>query len=136
MIEGTFDIAVDTFKYHRRGTIALKSNGDRIVARLIGGDVLDREFAGTCADKEFDFEGNDDLPSLGQVNYKAHGSVWGNSITLTCKTDAGKVEMFGTRLSASAGEFKSSHEYLMAASTGEFADNENTMYSGLYADGG
>lgn len=136
MIEGTFDIAVDTFKYHRRGTISLKSNGERIAAHLVIGDILDREFTGTCADKEFDFEGNDDLPSFGQVNYKAHGSVWGNSISMTCETDAGKIELFGTRLSTSAGEFKSSHEYLMAAAAGHYADNENTMYSGLYADGG
>lgn len=136
MIEGTFDIAVDTFKYHRRGTIALKSSGERIVARLIVGDVMDKEFVGTCADKEFDFEGNDDLPSLGQVNYKAHGNVWGNSVTITCETDGGKVELFGTRLSLSAGEFKSSHEYVMAASSGDTLSGEGTMYSGLYADGG
>ena len=102
MIEGTFDIAVDTFKYHRRGTIALKSRGERIVAHLIVGDVLDKEFRGTCSDKEFDFEGDDDLPSLGQVHYRAHGSVWGNSVTIACETDAGSAELFGTRLSTSA----------------------------------
>ena len=135
MIEGTFDVAIDTPKYHRRGTLALKSAGEHIDARLtIGDDNL--IFSGTCQDKEFDFAGEGDFLALGHMAYSAHGSVCGNSISITSETDAGKIEIFGTRLSTSAGDFRSSHEYVMSASTGDFANNESTMYSGLYADGG
>jgi len=136
MIEGTYDVAIDTPKYHRRGTLALKSAGEAIAARLVISDVDPLEFDGSCADKEFVFAGERDLPSFGLVHYEAKGSAWGNSLDVKCQTDAGKIEIFGTRLSASAGEFRSSHEYVMKASTGDFDDNDSTMYSGLYADGG
>ena len=136
MIEGTYDVAIDTPKYHRRGTLALKSAGEAIAARLVIGENEPLEFDGTCADKEFVFAGERDLPSLGPVHFEAKGSAWGNSIDVKCQTDVGKVEIFGTRLSTSAGDFRSSHEYVMKASTGEFDDHDTTMYSGLYADGG
>ena len=135
MIDGLFDIAVDTPKYHRRGTLELKSSGGDITARLDVGDAKGLEFSGACRDKDVEFEGRGDLPSLGEVSYRARGSVWGNSVSITCKTDAGKVEIFGTRLSSAAGNERSSHEYMMKASAGDFSD-DSTMYSGLFADGG
>ena len=135
MIEGLFDVAIDTPKYHRRGTLSLRSSGEDIEARLNVAEIDELVFNGTCASKEFDFEGSADLPGIGQTSYKAHGSVWGNSISISCEIDKGKVEIFGTRLSSEAGKPVSSHEYMMKASRGEF-DEDSTMYSGLYADGG
>ena len=135
MVEGLFDIALDTPKYHRRGTLLLKGAGERLRATLKVGDDVELEFEGSCKDKDFSFEGNADLPTLGCVDYRASGNVWGNSVSITCTTDAGKVEIFGTRLSASAGDPVSSHDYLMQASTGVMPTDENAMYSGLYADG-
>ena len=136
MIQGTFDIAVDTPKRHKLGTLALKSEGERIIARLVIGDELDMEFGGSCADKEFDFAGTAEIPDHDPIEYSAHGSTWGNSISVTCQSNIGAIEIFGTRLSTSAGEFKSSHDYIMSASNAEFDNNDSTMYSGLYADGG
>lgn len=135
MIEGLFDVAIDTPKYHKRGTLSLKSADESIEARLSISDAAELVFNGTCTDKEFDFAGEGELPGLGKTAYSAHGSVWGNSVSITCKTDAGKVEIFGTRLSAAAGSAESSHEYMMRASRAEFGD-DSAMYSGLYADGG
>ena len=136
MIEGTYDIAVDTPKRRKRGTVAFKSNGSRIAARLKLGDELDMEFEGTCADKEVDFKGSTELPEFGQFEYAAHGTVWGNSVDILVESSMGKINVFGTRLSTSAGEFKSSHDYIMAASKDDFSSGDGTMYSGLYADGG
>lgn len=136
MIEGTFDIALDTPKRHKRGTLALKSTGERIAARLVIGDEIDIELIGSCADKEFDFAGTAEIPDHDPIEYSAHGSTWGNSVSATCKSSIGAIEIFGTRLSTSAGEFRSSHDYIMSASTAEFSNNDGTMYSGLYADGG
>ena len=62
MIRGLFDVSIDTPKYHRRGTMSLKSDGDSITAQLKTGDYDVMEFTGTCADKEFDISGNADLP--------------------------------------------------------------------------
>ena len=135
MIEGTFDVAVDTPKLHRRGTLALKSEGEAIAAQLKLSEHEPLDFVGTCADKEFTFEGNADLPSIGLTDYCAKGEVWGNSIDIKCQTDIGVVTIFGTRLSGSAGGLQSSHEYMMKASKAEFDRNDGTMYSGLFADG-
>lgn len=136
MIEGTFDVAIETPKHHKRGTMALQSAGDNIAVRVNVSDLEPLDFKGTCDGKDFTVEGTGEIPGLGTVDYHASGNVWGNSVTVNCETSAGKIEIFGTRLSASTGGFQSSHDYMMRASTGEFDDNDNTMYSGLYADGG
>ena len=127
MIEGTFDVAVDTPKHHKRGTLLLKSAKERIVMQLKLSELDPMEFTGTCADKSFSFEGSGDFPGLGAIDYKATGEVWGNSIDVKCDTSAGTVTIFGTRLSGSAGDLKSSHEYLMKASAAEFDRDDGTM---------
>lgn len=135
MIVGTFDIAVDTPKLHRRGTLVLKSAGETIAGRLTAGDSFVIERVGTCADKDFAFEGEADIPSMGQVGFVAKGNVWGNSVTMTCETDMGKIEIFGTRLSASVGDFGSSHDFIMQASTGNGVEGQDAYFSGRYSDG-
>lgn len=137
MIDGLYDIAVDTPKLHRRGTLTLKSNDDKIAAILnVGEDLQDERFAGTCKDKEFTFEGSGEFPSVGQIDYVAKGSIWGNSIDIKCETSAGTITMFGTQIGSSAGAVRSSHDFIMQASTGDMGDSEGVMFSGLYADGG
>ena len=136
MIDGLYDIAVDTPKLHRRGTLALKSDEGEIAGVLNVGDLQDACFAGTCEGKEFTFEGSGEFPSVGQIDYIAKGSIWGNSIDVKCETSAGVITMFGTQIGASAGAIVSSHEFIMAASTGDFSDKNGTMFSGLFADGG
>ena len=136
MIDGTFDIAVDTPKLHRRGTLALKSDGDAIAALLNVGELEGLRMDGTCDGKDFTFAGTGEFGDLGTVEYEASGNVWGNSVTVTCETSIGKTTIFGTRISSAAGEFESSHKYIMAASRGEFDNRDSTMYSGLFADGG
>lgn len=135
MIEGTFDVALDTPKHHKRGTLAVKSLGDRIVAQLNLTELEPMEFTGTCADKSFTFEGTDVFPGTGTVHYKAQGEVWGNSIDIKFETEAGVITIFGTRLSGSVGDLRSSHEYLMKASAAEFDNDDPTMFSGRYSDG-
>lgn len=134
MIDGLFDIAVDTPKLHRRGTLSLKSSGEAIAAVLNVGELEDARFAGTCVDKDFTFEGSGEFPSVGQIDYVAKGNIWGNSIDVKCETSAGVITFFGTRIGSSAGAVVSSHEFVMSASAGDFT-GESTMYSGLYADG-
>ena len=136
MIDGLYDISVDTPKLHRRGTVSLKSGEGSIVGILnVGEDLKDARFEGTCADKEFTFEGSGEFPSVGQIDYVAKGSVWGNSLDITVESSAGKITMFGTQLGGSAGAVQSSHEYMMKASRADFSD-DSMMYSGLFADGG
>lgn len=137
MIDGLYDIAVDTPKIHRRGTLTLKSNGDKIAAILsVGEDLKEARFAGTCEGKEFTFEGVGEFPSVGQIDYVAKGSIWGNSIDIKCETSAGAITMFGTQIGSSAGAVRSSHEFIMGASTGDVSDPDGMMFSGLFADGG
>ena len=138
MLEGAFDVAVDTPKRHLRGTLALKGAGSgsgALAARLSLSEMEPLDFTGTCDDREFTFEGTADLPGLGKTAYKATGEVWGNSIDVKCETDAGRITIYGTRLSGSAGDLKSSYDYLMKASAADFTGEDNTMFSGRYADG-
>ncbi|MBR3181437.1 MAG: hypothetical protein IKF56_02180 [Eggerthellaceae bacterium] len=136
MIDGLYDIAVDTPKLHRRGTLSLKSNEGKIAGILNVGDLQDARFAGTCEGKEFEFEGSGEFPTVGQIDYVAKGSIWGNSLDIKCETSAGVITMFGTQIGSSAGAVRSSHDFIMSASSGDFSDKDGTMFSGLYADGG
>ena len=136
MIDGLYDIAVDTPKLHRRGMLTLKSGEGKIAAILsVGEDLKDERFAGTCEGKEFTFTGAGEFPSVGQIDYVAKGSIWGNSIDVKCETSVGVITMFGTQIGSSAGAVRSSHDFIMSASGGDYSD-ESTMYSGLFADGG
>ena len=136
MIDGLYDISVDTPKLHRRGTISLKSDNGSIGAVLnVGEDLKDARFDGTCTDKEFTFEGSGEFPEIGQIDYVAKGSVWGNTLDISVESSAGKITMFGTQLGGSAGAVQSSHDYMMKASRADFSD-DSMMYSGLFADGG
>ena len=137
MIDGLYDIAVDTPKLHRRGMLTLKSNEDKIAAILsVGEDLKDERFAGTCEGKEFVFEGSGAFPSVGQIDYVAKGSIWGNSIDIKCETSAGIITMFGTQIGSSAGAVRSSHDFIMQASSGDTSDPDGMMFSGVFADGG
>lgn len=136
MISGRYDVAVDTPRFHKRGVLALSGTGDTVSAQLKIGEDEPLEFNGPLAEKDFAFEGIGDFPGLEQVPYRAKGNVWGNSVSITFQTDQGPVEVFGTRLSGAAGGEKSSHDYMMAGGRGEFGSDDNTMYSGLFGDGG
>ena len=134
MIDGLFDISVDTPKLHRRGTVSLKSDGDAIIGVLsVGEDLKDARFEGTCAGKEFSFEGSGEFPAVGQIDYVAKGSIWGNSLDIDIQSSVGKITVFGTRLGATAGAVTSSHEFMMKASRADFSA-EDIMYSGSYGD--
>ncbi len=136
MLSGTYDVAIDTPKAHKRGLFALKLENGSVTAELEIKDFDTTVFAGRCNDKELQFEGVCDFPTLGNITYSATGEVWGNSLSLAFDTSAGKVEIFGTRLSGTAGDTKSSHEYMMSGASGDFGSDDNTMYSGLFGDGG
>jgi len=136
MIDGLYDVAIDTPKLHKRGTLTLKSNADKIAGMLSVGELEGVRLAGTCENKEFTIEGSGEFGDLGQVDYVAKGSVWGNSIDVKCETSVGIVTVFGTQIGSSAGAVRSSHDFIMSASSGDFSDKDGTMFSGLYADGG
>lgn len=136
MIDGTYDVAMDTPKHHKRGLLHLKGEGGIATASLELSEEEPMVFSGPVIDKDFAFQGDAVFPGLGDLNYTAKGNVWGNSVTISFETDSGKVEVFGTRLSTQAGDMKSSHEYMLSGGQGEFKAEDNTMYSGLYGDGG
>lgn len=135
MIEGTYDVAINTPKYHKRATLALKQDGEAVIAQMSLSEHEPLEFSGSGDNEGFTLEGSCEVPGIGLVEYQVSGSVWGNSLSIDGSSSIGRIEIYGTRLSTSAGGFKSSHDYLMRASTGDFSADDNTMYSGLYADG-
>lgn len=106
-MKGTYDISVDTPKRHRRGTLALDVHGDALHARLEAGDLGVIEAEGTRSDKDIDFTGSCEVPGVGTVEYHWTGRIWGNSLDSVAETSEGKVDIFGTRTSASLGDFGS-----------------------------
>lgn len=136
MIDGTYDVALDTPRFHKRGLFSLEAAADVARGELVIREEEPLAFEGPLEGNDFTFEGTARFPGTGLVAYEAKGNVWGNSVTVRFSTDEGDMELFGTRLSTQAGDFKSSHDYMMAGAQGEFGSDDNTMYSGLFGDGG
>ncbi len=104
-MKGTYDIAVDTPKRRRAGTLALDVNGQELAGRIEAGDLGTIEDTGTLDGDKLLFKGSCDIPDVGIVEYDAVGEVWGNSIEITAKTEYGKVEIRGTRTATTLGDF-------------------------------
>ena len=113
MMEGVFDVAIDTPKTHKRAKVRLKSAENRMVAALVLADGTEVVLVGTCEGQEFTVSGSGEFGDVGAVDVStAKGSVWSNSLSVECETSIGRVEVFGTRLAGSAGDFAGADNYL------------------------
>lgn len=99
----TYDVIVDTPKYHRQGKVKLEFKGDKAQAHLDITDVGALDGDGTRDGKEFDVAG---VAHIGDedIEFTAHGATWANSIDIKAQTSIGEVVIYGTMTGYSAGD--------------------------------
>lgn len=99
----TYDVIVDTPKYHRQGKVKLELKGDTAWAHLDITDVGSLDAKGTRNGKDFDVAGVAHIDG-GEIEFTAHGSTWANSIDVKAQTSIGEVVIYGTMTGYSAGD--------------------------------
>lgn len=104
-MSSTYDVIIDTPKYHRQGKMKLELKGGTAQAHLEIFEAGTIEAQGTRNDKEFDVSGTTDLGGEGAIEFTAHGSIWANSVNIKAETGLGEVVIYGTQTGYSAGDF-------------------------------
>ena len=100
----TYDVVINTPKYHRVGKLELSLNGDTAAAHL---DITDEGYAdgeGTRAGKEFDISGIAHVGADEEVSFTVHGSTWANSVDIKGDSSIGEIVIYGTMTGYSAGD--------------------------------
>jgi hypothetical protein len=99
----TYDVIVDTPKYHRQGKVKLELSGDTACAHLDITDVGSLDAEGTRNGKDFDVAGVAHIDGE-DIEFTAHGATWANSIDVKAQTSIGEVVIYGTMTGYSAGD--------------------------------
>ena len=120
-MNSSYDVVLATPKLYRRGTLVLKGTPPQLSATFDDGEGLVLAAPVTCEGTDITLSGEVDAPSGGTVACDMAGSIWGNSFSLKGTTGIGEVNVYGTRLSASAGDFSS---------------NNDPYYAGTWSDAG
>lgn len=99
----TYDVIVDTPRYHYQGKLALTPNGETMNARLEVTDVATVELTGTRDGKDIDFAGTTHVDGQ-EIEYSGRANIWANSFNCLAQTSIGEVTVYGTSTGYSAGD--------------------------------
>lgn len=99
----TYDVIVDTPKYHLQGKASLELLGESAHARLDITDVGSLEGEGTRDGKDFVVSGVAHIEGK-DIEFTAQGATWANSIDAKAQTSIGEVVIYGTMTGYSAGD--------------------------------
>ena len=99
----SYDVIIDTPKYHLQGKVKLELKGDSAQAQLDITDWGSLEGSGTRNGKDFDVAGVAHIDGR-DIEFTAHGSTWANSIDVKAQTNIGEVVIYGTMTGYSAGD--------------------------------
>lgn len=120
-MNSSYDVVLATPKVYRRGVLVLKGAPPQLSAVFDDGEGMVLEAHLSCEGTDIALSGPVAAQDGRSVSCDMAGSIWGNSFSLKGTTDVGEVNLYGTRLSASAGDFSS---------------NSDPYYAGTWSDAG
>ncbi len=120
-MNSSYDVVLATPKLYRRGVLVLKGTPPQLTTSFDDGEGLTLEAPVSCEGTDISCSAEVATPGGAAVACDMAGSIWGNSFSLKGSTDIGEVNLYGTRLSASAGDFSS---------------NTDPYYAGTWSDAG
>lgn len=99
----TYDVIIDTPKYHRQGTVKIITEGERAQVVLDVTEVGAVEMEGKVDGKNIDVWGKGHIAGE-DVEFKGRINLWANSLDCKAETSMGEVVVYGTRTGHSAGD--------------------------------
>ena len=99
MIDGTYEIAIDTRMGSKVVTVAAHTEGDTVVGEINAPIVGKQRIVGRVEGEDaFSAQGTIRLMLVGKIDYALHGQVTGNLLRATVKSSKGDFELTGTRV--------------------------------------
>lgn len=97
MVDGTYEVKVDTPLGAKTGMVTLVSRGTVLDGNVEARGLGKLSATGTVNGDAFEVEGSARVFPLGKVSYRINGRVEGDVLTATCSTNKGSLDIRGTR---------------------------------------
>ena len=100
MIDGTYDIGVETALGYKTGKITLKTDGSTVTADLDAPIVGKRRGTGMVEGNSFRAQGSARILLVGKIDFELKGEVIGDVIEMDVRTSKGNLHVEGVRVGA------------------------------------
>ena len=97
MIDGTYNIEVDTPFGRKSGKVVLRSEGDTAIGEIDAPIVGKQHVEGRLEGDTFSTEGEFKIKLVGKVNYSLKGEVVGDDLRISIDSNKGSFELKGSR---------------------------------------
>jgi len=98
MIDGTYQVRINTPFGRKTGTVALRVAGDTVLADIDAPIVGKRQARGRLEGDEFTAEGAFKLKLMGNISFSLRGKVIGDHLSVVIDSNKGTFELAGTRM--------------------------------------
>ncbi|MDO4797669.1 MAG: hypothetical protein Q4A01_06590 [Coriobacteriales bacterium] len=98
MIDGNYNIQMDTPLGLKKGTLALRTEGGTVFADIDAPLIGKRQMEGSCEGDTFTAQGSGKVKLLGNVDYTLQGEVVGDDIHVDIHSSKGDFQIDGTRV--------------------------------------
>lgn len=100
MIDGTYDIGVETALGYKKGKIVLKTDGSTVTADLEAPIIGKRRGTGIVEGNAFRAQGSASILLIGKIDFEIQGEVVGDVIDMDVHTSKGNLHVEGVRVGA------------------------------------
>ncbi len=97
MLDGTYDLLLNTPLGEKQGVAVLKTSGSDLMATVKIGKLPKQKGKGTFNGNAFTASGSISVPFLGRHEYTIEGKVVDTLLEATCKTSKGPIAITGIR---------------------------------------
>ena len=98
MIDGTYNVEVDSPLGRKQGKVALRVEGDKVLADIDAPVIGKKKVEGTReGESGFSAQGSFKVLLAGKVEYTLRGQVEGDELRATVDTNKGAFELTGSR---------------------------------------
>ena len=98
MIDGTYNVDIDSPIGRKQGTAILRAEGDKLIADIDMPVIKKQHFEGQVEGDKFSADGMIKLFLLGEITYSLRGEVVGDEMRATLDSSKGTFELAGKRV--------------------------------------
>lgn len=98
MLDGTYVVEVNTPLGRKTGKIALETENERVFVSVDAPVLGKKRLEGRTQGDSFVVEGEWKLLLIGKIEYKVEGTLYGEDLALSIKTNKGSTQAVGIRI--------------------------------------
>ena len=97
MIDGKYNVEMDTPLGHKKGTVEMTTEGDTVYADIHAPIIGKKRATGHVEGDTFTAEGTFKVPLVGKITYSLRGEVVGDDMRISIDSSKGQFEIAGKR---------------------------------------